>query len=87
MTSQKAAASAPFNTAVTGVLAKRDACNRLCVNHYNDLYKVEVVGGRLKMNGQDHGPIGPGDRIKLTDKGVLTVNGAERKAAPNPDLK
>jgi hypothetical protein len=40
----------------------------------------------FKMNGQDHGPIGPGDRIKLTDKGVLTVNGAERKAAPKPEF-
>jgi hypothetical protein len=32
VTSQKAAASAPFNTSVTGVLAARDACNRLRVN-------------------------------------------------------
>jgi hypothetical protein len=50
----------------------------------NDRYKVEVVEGRLKLNGVDDGPIGPGDRVKLTDKGVLTVNGAERKAAPMP---
>ena len=32
VTSQQAAASAPFNMSVTGVLATRDACNRLCVN-------------------------------------------------------
>ncbi len=61
--------------------AQRDVQKKGCTLA-NDRFKLEVAGGRLKLNGQDRGAVGPGDRVVLTDDGRLTVNGNERKAQP-----
>jgi hypothetical protein len=45
----------------------------------NDHYKLDVVNGQLKLNGKEYGSINRGDRVKLTEGGVLSVNGGERK--------
>ncbi len=45
---------------------------------------VEVANGRVKLNGKDYGPVNAGDRVTLTEAGVLSVNGEQRKAKDNP---
>jgi hypothetical protein len=45
----------------------------------NDRYKLEVIEGKVKLNGKDYGPINRGDRVRLTEGGVLSVNGVERQ--------
>jgi hypothetical protein len=45
----------------------------------NDRYKLEVVEGKVKLNGKDYGQINRGDRVRLTEQGVLSVNGVERQ--------
>jgi hypothetical protein len=45
----------------------------------NDRYKLEVVEGKVKLNGKDYGPVNRGEHVRLTEGGVLSVNGVERK--------
>lgn len=44
----------------------------------NEEAVVTSVGGRLSRDGADLGPVAPGDRVRLSRSGAVTVNGMER---------
>jgi hypothetical protein len=40
--------------------------------------RLRIRNGTLSLNGEDRGPVKPGDALRLTADGRLTVNGTER---------
>jgi hypothetical protein len=40
---------------------------------------LELLNGRLKLNGKEYGTVKAGDLAKVTEDGKVFVNGEERK--------
>ena len=45
----------------------------------SDKQVLELLNGRLKLNGNEYGTVKAGDLVKLTEDGKVFVNGEERK--------
>jgi len=45
----------------------------------NGTHTFEVANGEVRLNGKRYGMVKPGDRLTLTEGGVVSVNGVERK--------
>jgi hypothetical protein len=43
-------------------------------------HTFEVAGGKIKLDGKDHGTVKQGDSVRLTPDGQLFVNGEWREA-------
>lgn len=43
-------------------------------------HTLEVAGGKIKVDGKDHGTIQQGDTLRLAPDGQLFVNGKRREA-------
>ncbi len=47
-------------------------------------YTLDVVGGRLRLDGADLGSVSPGDHVDVTASGRLAVNGVPRTPGATP---
>jgi hypothetical protein len=47
-------------------------------------FGLEIVEGRLKVNGREYGPLSQGDHVRITEKGGVFVNSKERRPADGP---
>jgi hypothetical protein len=63
--------AAPLTTSTYFKLIRRD-------------FRLEIVEGRLKLNGREYGPLTQGDRVRITEKGGVFVNSKERRPADGP---
>jgi hypothetical protein len=43
-------------------------------------HTLEVAGGKIKLDGKDHGAVKQGDTVRLAPDGQLFVNGHQRHA-------
>jgi hypothetical protein len=47
-------------------------------------FRLEIVEGRLMLNGKEYGPLNQGDRVRISEKGGVFVNSKERRPADGP---